>query len=68
MRVWTTNDFRGHWPVGAAGVIVAEDKIHAKTLFDMALAIDGLDSSNGYTLIELDLDIPHPVILVNGEY
>ena len=68
MRVWTTNDFTGHWPVGAAGVVVAEDEIHARALFDTVLAIDGLDPSDGYTLVELDLDIPHPVILVNGEY
>ena len=68
MRVWTTKDFTGHWPVGAAAVVVAEDERITKLTMDKALMVDGLDPTEGYTLVELDLDVPGAVILVNGEY
>lgn len=68
MRVWTTKDFKGHWPMGAAGVVVACCEEHARQQFDMALAVDGLDPSDGYELVEIDLGVPGALILVNGEY
>lgn len=32
MKVFTTTTFTGHWPVGVAAVIVANDRGHAKRL------------------------------------
>jgi hypothetical protein len=70
MRVWVVKDHNSHYPVGAASVIVAENEKQAYNLLDAALIADGLKPhiKDPYTLIELSLDTPQAMILVNGDY
>lgn len=69
MKVWTCNDFEGHWPVGAAAVVVAETEEQAKDLLDFALSVEGLGrQEDGYTLKTLDINKPEAIVLVNGDY
>lgn len=69
LRVWTVKDFKGHWPVGTAAVVVAPDVFTAQKYLNKALEADGLAGSvNEYTLVELDLSKCSALILNNGEY
>lgn len=38
MKVYTTKDFKGYWPVGSAAVVVADTPELARALFLDALA------------------------------
>ena len=66
MRVWTSSDFFGHYPVGSAAVVVAPDEATALRLLSEELTSRGLRSSG--TLVELDLSTPKAVVLVDGDY
>lgn len=67
MNVYTCTDHDGHWPVGVASVVVANDAVEANWLLAAALTEAGLDSK-GFTLKVLDLTHPHAVILNDGNY
>lgn len=65
MKVYTSNDFTGFYPVGTAMVIVASNADEALTIAknkcnSIGLTFDG-------TLDELDLN-PQAVILCDGDY
>lgn len=66
MRVFVSTDFRGHYPVGTAAVIIANDKGEASDLLSKAMHEVGLDSD--FTLDELDLSKPTAIILRDGDY
>jgi len=70
MAVFICNDHHGHWAVGSASVVVADNEDEARSLLDAALVADGLKPSAlyPYTLRLLDQSRPAAVILVNGEY
>jgi hypothetical protein len=69
MRVFTSDDFAGHWPVGTAAVVVAPDEAAARVLLLAELATHGLaDQPRGFTLRELDTVVPAAVVLNNGDY
>lgn len=70
MKVFYSTDHDSHYPVGAASVIVAKSKKHARVLLDVALIADSLKSSveHPYELTELETSNPEAVILVNGNY
>jgi len=65
VTVYTCTDFRGHWPVGTAAVVVAQDETEARALLDSALAAQGLGGD--YTLTPLPLS-PGVCILADGDY
>lgn len=69
MRVFYTNDFRGHWPVGTAAVIVARNLDEAYVLMTSQLIALGLakDNSN-FTIKELTTDSTQVVVLCDGNY
>ena len=67
MNVYTCTDHDGHWPVGVASVVVANDVVEATNLLAHALADVGLDLK-AFTLTVLDLTHPHAVILNDGSY
>ena len=67
MKVFTCNDHKGHWPVGASSVVVAKSKKGARTLLQKELDSQGLGAGE-FTLKELDLTKPHAIVLTDGEY
>lgn len=67
MKVFTSNDFEGHWPVPVAAVIVAETEGDAWVLLSEALKKDGLPGHD-FTLEEIDCATPRATVLSNGDY
>ncbi|MFD2116352.1 hypothetical protein ACFSTH_08295 [Paenibacillus yanchengensis] len=67
MKVFTCNDHRGHYPVGAASVIIAEDEQQARLLLSDELVQNGLDDKY-FTLQEIDSSFPKATILLDGQY
>ncbi len=71
MKVYTCNDFTPHWPTGAAAIIVANDKGHAKRLLNKSLDEKGLGDKNkdqDFTFEELDVGEAWVEILHGGDY
>jgi hypothetical protein len=72
MKVFTSNDFTGYYPVGTAAVVVAEDREDARELLRQALANEGLPCDKPFTLQEVCLAHPQAepmaLVLCNGNY
>lgn len=69
MKVFTCNQFTGHWPVGAAAVMVALSIEDAVAFLADKLADLGLKQTiTPDMLVEVDLKQPAALILVDGEY
>jgi len=69
MSVFDTNDFRGHWPVGTAAVIVARNLDEAYVLVSKQLCEMGLATTNeDFSVKELPTDRAHVVVLQDGDY
>lgn len=66
MRVFTCNDFTGHYPVGSAAVVIAKDEHHAEEILRLSLGERGL--SGDFTLKELNVTEAGAVILADGNY
>ena len=74
MKIYTCDDFEGHYPVGAAAVVVAPDRPAARVLLARALTERGLPyrGTRGQgaepTLTELDTTTAAAFVLVDGNY
>ncbi len=68
MRIFTTTDFTGHWPVGTSAVIVADSHVHAVELMQKSLKAAGLDHRQSFTMQEIDATVGRAHILQNGNY
>ena len=69
MRVFTHNKFEGHWPVGTAAVVVAENRATAKFRLEWALKEVGLTQTIDMAdFDELDLQTESAAILNDGNY
>ncbi len=70
MKFYTVTDHDGHWPVGQASIVFAENEDHGIALLNEQLEKQGLKTwkDKQFTLNELPTDIPYALILVNGEY
>ncbi len=69
MRVFYTNDFAGHWPVGTAAVIVARNADEAYELMTSKLIAMGLmKDGNEFTLVEIATDVTSVTVLCDGNY
>lgn len=70
MKVYICINHDGHYPVGVASVVVADNLTEAKALLDAALKEQGLKpyAESAYTLVRLDTDRPQAIILANGDY
>lgn len=69
MNVYTCTDFSGHWPVGTAAVIVAENDEDANTILCDELARIGLPQNKELTFKLLALGAgPGCRILCDGDY
>lgn len=66
MRVYTSNDFTGHYPVGTAMVIVAINEDQAIKLANEICIKHGL-VFNG-TLVEIETNIEIGYMLHDGDY
>lgn len=64
LRVWTSKDFEGHWPVGVAAVVVARDEAEARGLLAAVLPVH----NSPFTLQEVLMDTPNCTILNDGDY
>jgi hypothetical protein len=67
MKVFICNDFEGHYPVGAAAVIIARSEEIAKTMLNMELQQRGLGIKDA-TLKEVELTNTKAIILCDGDY
>lgn len=68
-KIFYTIDFKGHYPVGTSGIVVAQDEATARKIFDEALKQAGLfDNKETYTLNQLNNDQPGAIILQDGNY
>lgn len=68
IRVWTCRNFRGHYAVGAAAVVVARDLAEAERLLRLELVkIHPENATLPLTLVPLD-DIPAARVLHDGNY
>lgn len=67
-RVFTCNDFHGHWAIGSAAVVVAKDESEARIILANELLRDGLILRDTDTLKELDITAPGVLVLNNGDY
>lgn len=69
MKVFTSKQFEGHWPVPVAAVIVAETIEDAATALSIALTQHGLTQVvKPEQLVELNTEQAHVVVLSDGEY
>lgn len=66
MRLFYSDDFTGHWPVGTAAVVVANDETEAAMLLEQRLSEHGL-SFDG-RLIEIDATQPMALVIADGNY
>lgn len=69
MQVYTCTKFKGHYPVGAAAVIVAPTRAHAVDMINRKLEEIGLPQ---YVLMDdvelVDKNIPQTIIMCDGNY
>lgn len=69
MKVFTNNKFEGYYPVGSAAVVIAKDKDDAARLLSDKLFNIGLNPSvTSDSMIEVNIEESHAVILVDGNY
>ena len=76
MKVYYTDDFEGHWPVGTSAVVVARDRTHATKILKKELENNALgklevrygDKQGKPIFFEVDLNKPNAVIINDGDY
>lgn len=69
LRVWTCTDHKGHWPVGAASLVVASTERQARALLIEALRASGIIQPEGdFTLKEIDCATAAAYVLNDGNY
>lgn len=69
MKVFTCTDFRGHYPVGSAAVVVASNEVEAEQYLRDLLNEEGLGHDpEPLTMVELDMSTTKAVVLCNGDY
>ena len=67
MKLYTTTTFKGHYPVGTAAVVWANNPIEARRLLNAELKNRGLEDPE-YRLDEWDFRSPQAIILNDGDY
>ena len=69
MKIFTNREFKGHYPVGAAAVVVAEDSRSAAEALSARLYRVGLAQTvRAADMIELETDHSLVRILCDGNY
>ena len=71
-KVYYIKGFKGHYPVGTAAVVVANDRVEAVNLLVIEARKHGLTLDlkdlNPTDFVQLDTVMPHCVILNDGDY
>jgi hypothetical protein len=68
MKIFTCDDFKGHYSVGTSAVIVANDGAEADKLLRGELKEHGLETNGHLTLREINITQPKAFILQDGDY
>ncbi len=68
MDVFVSTDHDGHYPVGVASVVVAEDEERARLLLNEELKAHGLSPAVKYTLRRLNTGAERAFVLLDGDY
>lgn len=70
MKVWTNNKFTGHYPIGAAAVVVAESAEDAAFYLALEFKKCGLKTefAKAGDFEELPLKMGHVTVLCDGNY
>lgn len=68
MRVFICTDHEGHYPVGVASIVVADDEDHARRLLGAELKQHGLRREKPFTLQEVGTADAHALVLLDGNY
>lgn len=68
MKIWTCKGFTGMYAVPTAAVVVARYKDEATRLMRALLTENGLDPDQSFILVQVDVSVPHAVMLSNGDY
>jgi len=68
MKVFTCNDFEGHWPVGSAAVMVANTASEAREMLGAWLEENNLPQTRDFSVEELLTQNRSIRVLVDGEY
>lgn len=73
MKVFYTTEFSGHWPVGTAAVVVAENAEQAylmlkEELKNHSIGLAGQDDFDASSFSELNTRYATAVVLNDGDY
>lgn len=68
MKVFTCDDHEGHWPVGTASVVVADNEDEAREMLTEKLNGIGIEDDGDFTLNELVVSEKRVLVLCDGEY
>lgn len=69
MKIFTCTQFRGHWPVGVAAVVVAPSIEDAIGMLAGALSEKGLQQDlDAAQFSEIDTSVPQALVLNDGNY
>jgi hypothetical protein len=67
LKIYTSNDFAGIWPVGTSAVVIAENEEEAIQYLADELKDRKLPQAE-FTIAELDTNTPGVLILQSGDY
>ena len=69
MKVWVSTKIEGHYPVGTAVVVVAENEEQACAFLENELAAHGLPQAVTPDMLErVPLGLPGALVLNDGNY
>lgn len=69
VKLFTCTDHDGHWPVGVASIVLADNEMQAGMMLAHELLKKGLDPVKpAFTLTEVDMSQPCAIILNDGDY
>lgn len=69
MKVFTSNDFKGHWPVPTAAVVVAIDEAEARRMLNERLSLEEIPQKEpSFTLQQVNCRETAVLLLSCGEY
>jgi hypothetical protein len=68
-KIYTNNEFTGHWPVGTAAVVIADNSWKAAVLLNEELEKRNLrPTANEKDMKEFQMDCDKVLILCDGNY
>lgn len=69
LKIYTCNNFTGHWPVPTAAVVIAENQEDAAGILSIQLNAEGLQQDvYPDQMVELYTDQKRVILLSKGDY